>query len=63
MKRNLPAFLLPALGLLMGACNNNNAATNASSSDTATDSIYPPVETLKANSDYQPAFSGQTRIS
>lgn len=27
------------------------------------DSIYPPVETQPANSDYKPAFEGQTRIN
>lgn len=63
MKRKLPAFLLPAFGLLIASCNNNTAASNNSSDTAATDSIYPPVETQKANADYKPAFEGQTRIA
>lgn len=63
MKNKLPAFLLPAFGLFMASCNNNTAATSTSSDSTASDSIYPPVETQKANTDYPPAFEGQTRIA
>ncbi len=63
MKRKLPAFLLPAVGLFIASCNNNNAATSNSPENSASDSIYPPVETQKANTDYKPAFEGQTRIA
>jgi glucose/arabinose dehydrogenase len=40
-------------------CDNANTAKN-SGSDT---SKLPPVETKKANADYEPAFEGQTRIA
>lgn len=44
-------------GYLAG-CAGNGAAVN----DNATDSL-PPVETKSPNSDYKPAFPGQTRIA
>ena len=45
---------------MLSGCNNGGSDTNsATASDT---SALPPVETNKANSDYKPAFEGQTRI-
>jgi len=45
---------------ILSGCNNGSSDTNsATASDT---SALPPVETNKANSDYKPAFEGQTRI-
>lgn len=41
-------------------CSNNNASGTASGVDT---SRLPPVEKKKPNSNYKPAFTGQTRIS
>ncbi|SFS30302.1 PQQ-dependent sugar dehydrogenase [Sphingobacterium wenxiniae] len=63
MKKTIPAFLFSAATLLTVACNNNAATTNAGDSVTPSDSVYPPVEKNKANTDYKPAFEGQTRIA
>ncbi len=62
MKKAFPAFLLSSATLLIAACNNN-AATNNTENSATTDSIYPPVEKNKANTEYKPAFEGQTRIA
>jgi len=64
MKNNIPTFLAlaAAVPLALGSCTNNPAASGNAASD-PTDSIYPPVETQKANADYQPAFEGQTRTA
>lgn len=47
------------------ACSSNGANTSApeASDSTATDSVLAPVETLPPNTDYEPAFSGQTRVN
>lgn len=42
-----------------GCANNNVSSTNSSSGDTTKTS---PVETKKANTNYTPAFKGQTRM-
>lgn len=42
-------------------CNNNNSDSNLNQSRDTTQ--LPPVETKKANTDYKPAFEGQTRIA
>ena len=42
-----------------GSANNNNASNN----DTRDTTKRSPVETRKANTDYKPAFKGQTRIA
>jgi aldose sugar dehydrogenase len=42
-----------------GYAGNTNTHNHSSDSDT---SKLPPVESLKANADYKPAFKGQTRI-
>ncbi len=45
---------------MLSACSNSSSdKVSASASDT---SKLPPVETNKANSEYKPAFNGQTRI-
>lgn len=53
---------------MFSACSNsssdknsadNSAQVSATASDTST---LPPVDTNKANSEYKPAFEGQTRI-
>ncbi len=56
-------FYLPAILVLMitAGCANKNAATN--NSVDADTSRLPPVETQKPNSNYLPAFEGQTRIA
>jgi len=64
MKNNIPTCLALAAtaALALGSCGNNQAANGNAASDPA-DSIYPPVETKKANADYPPAFEGQTRTA
>lgn len=53
-------FALIASTLTATSCNNTNGS-NDNASENATDTL-PAVETNKANSDYKPAFEGQTRI-
>ena len=43
-----------------GCANHNNSLDRVSDTDTTK---IPPVETQKANTDYKPAFKGQTRIA
>ena len=55
------AFML-GIGLLISTCgtpstNQNNTKAKADSTE------LPPVETRKPNTDYKPAFAGQTRIA
>jgi len=56
-------FFLAATSLCITSCGSslksNSNGTTISAADTTTG---PPVETRKPNSDYQPAFAGQTRI-
>ena len=42
-----------------GCTDNKNSAKEINSADTTS---FPAVETKKANTDYKPAFKGQTRI-
>ncbi len=54
---------LPAIMVLFyssGCANNNTSPINTSGGDSAQ---LPPVETENPNSNYQPAFEGQTRIA
>ena len=56
-------LLITLLGaaLIATSCNNEHNA-NAEENQQVTDSL-PPVETGKANTNYKPAFEGQTRIN
>ncbi|WEK34548.1 MAG: PQQ-dependent sugar dehydrogenase [Candidatus Pseudobacter hemicellulosilyticus] len=55
------------MAIMIAACNNSKPENNLETEEPgtevggSTDSL-PPVETGKANSDYKPAFKGQTRI-
>lgn len=61
MKSILPASII-ALALL--SCGNNNKSSAQKSTDEVSGTKkLPPVETENANTDFQPAFEGQTRIS
>ena len=60
MKKLFSAVLLSS-SVLAIACNNGNASSTETSA--SQDSIYPAVETNKANTTYKPAFEGQTRIA
>ena len=54
---SLSAILI--LSYTSGCANNNTSSGNITYEDTTK---LPPVETKKANSNYKPAFKGQTRI-
>ena len=54
---SLSAILV--LGYTSGCANDNTSSGNITFEDTTK---LPPVETKKANSNYKPAFKGQTRI-
>src|SRR5690606_32412154 len=60
MKRIRPAFLLLSTASMLFAACITNGASNTSNDPAETDSIYPPVETKKPNTDYQTAIEGQT---
>jgi glucose/arabinose dehydrogenase len=54
------AALLPGITLLLTSCSSlNPKGTNSN----ATDTTSAPVETVAPNSNYKPAFEGQTRIA
>lgn len=57
--KNILSLALLSSSLLGAACNNSAA----NGQNEATDSTANPVETQKANTDYKPAFEGQTRIA
>jgi glucose/arabinose dehydrogenase len=66
MYKTLPGFLT-AIALVLIACNNNgtnNTATDSTIRDSGTQAsaTYPAVETKEPNTNYKPAFAGQTRI-
>ena len=52
-------FTLSAFTIFFVACSTNN---NNNSSSVANDTTDAPVETKSPNTDYKPAFAGQTRI-
>ncbi|MBL7745286.1 MAG: PQQ-dependent sugar dehydrogenase [Chitinophagaceae bacterium] len=56
-------FIIPSILALtsVAGCTNNNASPDQSMTDGS--SQPSPVETRKANTDYKPAFKGQTRIA
>lgn len=54
-------FVVP---VLFAACSTNSPnGNNSDNSSTSTDSTYPPVETKSPETNYKPAFSGQTRVA
>jgi glucose/arabinose dehydrogenase len=59
--------ILFSLIILMSVCTiscANDGSEHVANNSTDTDSTHlPPVETKSPNSDYKPAFSGQTRIA
>ena len=56
-------FCLTAIlvSVYAAGCANNNTSSDADAGKDTTKT--PPVETKKANTDYKPAFTGQTRIA
>ncbi len=57
---NKTVFSLITAAVVLAACSTN---TFNSISTPASDSTYPPVETRSPNSNYKPAFNGQTRVA
>lgn len=71
MHKNLFHFIC-GISIIAVACNNGESKAASNSADTTTsisaennsaDSTGRPVETEKPNTDYKPAFAGQTRIA
>ncbi|HEX8561384.1 MAG TPA: PQQ-dependent sugar dehydrogenase [Flavobacterium sp.] len=62
---NLSLTLLTAVLITLSTCNNKNATDmdSAPAETSTTAQTLPPVETKAPNSDYKPAFAGQTRIA
>lgn len=66
MKKQLTSALVYATATAFISCsgtNNNGTEIKDSSTIVQDTTKYPPVETGKANTDYKPAFEGQTRIA
>lgn len=63
MKTYIQAIITGAT-LALASCGSPSGQSRENGTDsTATDSAYAPVETKAPNSDYKPAFKGQTRIA
>jgi glucose/arabinose dehydrogenase len=54
-------FIFLLITIIVASCGTNNP--NGSTSITGTDTTSPPVETRPPNTDYKPAFNGQTRVA
>lgn len=52
---------IAALSFVISSCDSS--ASKEKVEDTPSDSTYAPVETKEANTDYAPAFEGQTRVA
>ena len=63
-KINISTFgICVALVLIMASCNTNKEMRGKDNEDPSDeDQLLAPVETNSANTDYEPAFDGQTRI-
>ena len=53
---------IAALSLVVSSCDSS-ASKEAAAGETSSESTYAPVETNAANTDYAPAFEGQTRVA
>jgi len=66
MKKQISSALIYVAATALVSCSGTNG-TEAGAKDSTGTSVdttnYPPVETQKANTDYKPAFEGQTRIA
>ena len=65
---NILAIITLALFLASASCdeqkeNKNNETITEQTPEQPQEGTLPPVETNKANTDYKPAFEGQTRIA
>lgn len=61
MKNNNMKFIFPLALAATAFISCNGANSSSSESDPSDTTSYDPVETGKANTDYPPAFEGQTR--
>src|SRR5690554_502974 len=55
-----PFFIAALVATVSMSCNSAGSSTDQTVQDTT---AIPPVETTDANTDYKPAFEGQTRIA
>lgn len=62
MKSLFTTILIAATIVSCNDVNSSSNQNNSDASDTLSSETGPPVETKKANTDYKPAFEGQTRI-
>ena len=51
-----------AASFLLVCCGTHSNHTTATEGANQNDSVYPPVESRPANTNYKPAFEGQTRV-
>ena len=58
--KTILGFIATLISFYAAGCDSHITAKNNSNS---TDTLMPPVETRKSNTDYKPAFTGQTRIA
>ncbi|MVT12262.1 PQQ-dependent sugar dehydrogenase [Chitinophaga tropicalis] len=63
MKTSLQAIITGATLVLASCSTPADPHTGNGTDTTGTDSTYAPVETKPPNTDYKPAFAGQTRIA
>jgi glucose/arabinose dehydrogenase len=59
--KNIPLFAIMFMFVHSTGCANNNSTSPVANGNTDTTGL-PPVETKSPNSNYKPAFAGQTRI-
>lgn len=59
------ASIAVGLAVMIGlvSCSTSNKGTVENPSGSESSSVLPPVETLSPNTDYKPAFDGQTRVA
>jgi aldose sugar dehydrogenase len=58
--KTILGFISMLISFYAAGCDNHNPAKNNGNN---TDTLLPPVEKQKPNTDYKPAFAGQTRIA
>ena len=64
ISNTLPIVVLSiVLGSSLSSCSSKNNEVAQNHPENQNDSLLPPVETLDPNTDYKPAFEGQTRVS
>lgn len=61
--KTFACFSVIAAAIFFCGCSGNNSSANTASAPAADTTTLTPVETKAPNSDYKPAFEGQTRVS